>query len=69
VIIRKDGDGHQHSIPVDLAKVVKQETEDVRLLPSDILYVPDSHGKAALIRAGEIMLGVGTSLVIYRIAY
>jgi polysaccharide export outer membrane protein len=66
VIIRRDADGHQHSIPVDLAKVVRQETEDVRLLPSDILYVPDSHAKAALIRAGEIFIAVATSVVIYR---
>lgn len=67
VIIRKDAQGHQQAIPVDLGKIVKRETEDVRMLPSDILYVPDSHAKAALIRAGEIVLGVGTSLVVYRI--
>jgi polysaccharide export outer membrane protein len=67
VIIRKDADGHQHSIPVDLGRVQKQQIEDVRLMPSDILYVPDSHAKAALYRTGEIALGVGTSLVIYRI--
>jgi polysaccharide biosynthesis/export protein len=67
VIIRKDAQGHQQAIPVDLGKIVKRETEDVRMLPSDILYVPDSHAKAALLRAGEIVLGVGTSLVVYRI--
>jgi len=67
VIIRKDAQGHQQAIPVDLGKIVKRETEDVRMLPSDILYVPDSHARAALIRAGEIVLGVGTSLVVYRI--
>jgi polysaccharide biosynthesis/export protein len=67
VIIRKDAQGHQQAIPVDLGKIVKRQTEDVRMLPSDILYVPDSHAKAALLRAGEIVLGVGTSLVVYRI--
>jgi polysaccharide export outer membrane protein len=67
VIIRKDAQGHQQAIPVDLGKIVKRETEDVRMLPSDILYVPDSHAKAALLRAGEIVLGVGTSLVVYRL--
>ena len=67
VIIRKDESGKQQAIPVDLRKIVKREAEDVRLLPSDILYVPDSPAKAALIRAGEIGLGVGTSLLIYRV--
>lgn len=67
VIIRKDSTGKQEAIPVDLKKIVKRESEDVRLLPSDILYVPDSVSKAALIRAGEIGLGISTSLLIYRI--
>lgn len=67
IIIRKDSEGRQQSIPVDLAKIVKRETEDVTLRPSDILYVPDSHTKAALIRASEIAIAVGTSLAIYRI--
>jgi len=67
VIIRKDSEGRQQSIPVDLGKIVKRETEDVTLRPSDILYVPDSRTKAALLRVGEIAIAVGTSLVIYRI--
>jgi polysaccharide export outer membrane protein len=67
VIIRKDLTGKQLAIPVDLGKIVKRESEDVRLMPSDILYVPDSPAKAALIRAGEITLGVGTNLVVYRL--
>ncbi len=67
VIIRKDPAGKQLEIPVDLAKIVKRETEDVRLMPSDILYVPSSGAKAALIRAGEIAGIAGTALLIYRI--
>jgi protein involved in polysaccharide export with SLBB domain len=68
LIIRKDATGKQMAIPVDLGKIVKQETEDVRLMPSDILYVPDNATKAALLRAVEIGIGVGTSLIIYRVA-
>jgi len=67
VIIRRDSTGKQQEIPVDLAKIVKRESEDVRLLPSDILYVPPSAGKAVLIRAAEIAAAVGTATVIYRI--
>lgn len=67
VIIRKDSNGTQQEIPVDLGKIVKRESEDVRLMPSDILYVPPSGARAALIRASEIAVGVGTSVAIYRI--
>jgi polysaccharide export outer membrane protein len=69
VIIRKDASGKQQSIPVDLAKIVKRESEDVQLKPSDILYVPPSPGKAALIRLGEIAVGVATASLIYRVTY
>jgi polysaccharide export outer membrane protein len=67
VIIRKDATGKQQSIPVDLAKIVNQKSEDVRLQPSDILYIPDNITKAALLRAAEVGLGVGTAVAIYRI--
>ena len=67
VIIRKDSTGKQLAIPVDLGKIIRRESEDVRLMPSDILYVPDSPAKAALIRAGEITLGLGTNLAVYRL--
>lgn len=69
VIIRKDASGKQQSIPVDLGKIVKRESEDVQLKPSDILYVPRSAGKAALIRGGEIAIGVATASLIYRVTY
>jgi polysaccharide export outer membrane protein len=67
VIIRKDATGKQQSIPVDLGKIVSQKSEDVRLMPSDILYIPDNTTKAAIIRAAEIGIAVGTSLVVYRL--
>jgi protein involved in polysaccharide export with SLBB domain len=67
VIIRKDSTGKQQEIPVDLAKIVKRESEDVQLKPSDILYVPPSTGKAVLIRAAQILASLGTSVAIYRI--
>jgi len=67
VIIRKDSTGQQHQVVVDLGKVLKQETEDVRLQASDVLYVPQSGTKTALIRAAEIALGIGTAVAIYRV--
>jgi polysaccharide export outer membrane protein len=67
VIIRKDSMGKQLAIPVDLGKIVQRKSEDVRMMPSDILYIPDSATKAALIRAGELGLAIGTTLTIYRL--
>jgi polysaccharide biosynthesis/export protein len=67
VIIRKDSAGKQTEIPVDLGKIVKRETEDVRLMPSDILYVPSSGARSALLRVGEIAAIAGTAILIYRV--
>jgi len=69
VIVRRDRQGQQHEQTVDLKKVVQRKAEDVRLEASDILYVPESTGKKALYKAGEIALGVGTSVALYRVAY
>ena len=67
VIIRKDSLGNQQSIPVDLAKIIQRKSEDVRLMPSDILYIPDNKAKAALVRAAEIGITIGSALTIYRL--
>jgi polysaccharide export outer membrane protein len=69
VIIRRDRQGQQHEQVVDLKKVVQRKAEDVRLEASDILYVPDSNAKKALYKAGEIVLGIGTGVALYRVAY
>ena len=69
VIIRKDSQGKQHEVTVDLKKVQKRETEDVLLQPSDVLYVPDSGAKQALIRAAEFGLALGGAVALYRVAY
>jgi len=69
IIIRKNEQGQQQSIEVDLKKVLKRETEDVQLLPSDILYVPDSRARAALLKAAEVGVAIGTGVALYRVAY
>jgi len=67
VIVRKDASGQQREVEIDLKKVMKFEAEDVRLLPSDILYVPKSPTKQALIKTAELSLAIGTGVVIYRL--
>ena len=67
VIVRKDGTGQQHQVEVDLKKVMKFQSEDVQLRPSDILYVPNSGGKQAAVRLAELSLAVGSAVLIYRL--
>ena len=51
VIIRRDKQGQQHEMTVDLKKIVERKAEDVRLQSSDILYVPDSTAKRVLVKS------------------
>jgi polysaccharide biosynthesis/export protein len=67
VIVRKDGNGQQHEVEVDLKKVMKFQSEDVQLRPSDILYVPNSGGKTLAYRLAELSVAVGTGVLIYRL--
>jgi polysaccharide export outer membrane protein len=67
VIVRHDGNGQQHEVEVDLRKVMKFEAEDVRLQPSDILYVPRSAAKQALIKTAELSIAIGSAVAIYRL--
>jgi polysaccharide export outer membrane protein len=69
VIIRRDLQGQQHEQIVDLKKIVKRETEDVRLQASDILYVPDSTAKQILLKASQAALTLASGVVLYRVAY
>jgi polysaccharide biosynthesis/export protein len=68
-IVRKDIAGKQSQVEVDLQKVMKFQSEDLQLRPSDILYVPNSAAKSAAVRAAEIALAVGTGVLLYRVAY
>jgi polysaccharide biosynthesis/export protein len=69
VIIRKDDSGKQTETQVDLKKVLNRQSEDITMHPSDILFVPDDRTKQALIKAGEIALGIGAAVAVFRLAY
>jgi protein involved in polysaccharide export with SLBB domain len=69
VIVRKDNQGQQHEIALDLNKVTKFQAEDVQLQPSDILYVPNNGAKQAVLRSIEIGIALGTAVALYRVAY
>jgi len=67
VIVRKDTSGQQHEVEVDLRKVMKFQSEDVQLRPSDILFVPNSSGKTVAYRLAELSVAVGSGVLIYRL--
>jgi polysaccharide biosynthesis/export protein len=69
VVIRKDAQGQQHEVPLDLKKIQNSQAEDLQLLPSDILYVPQSGAKQAVLRTIEFALALGTAVALYRVAY
>jgi len=69
VVIRKDDKGQQHEVPLDLKKIQNRQAEDLQLQPSDILYVPQSGAKQALLRSLEFGIAIGTAVVLYRLAY
>jgi polysaccharide export outer membrane protein len=65
VILRKNpGTGKRDQMPLDLSKVLKLKSEDVTLQASDILFVPDSTGKKALHRAGDVAVGLAASVAL-----
>jgi polysaccharide export outer membrane protein len=67
VIVRKNTDtGQTQQIPVRLRDIMRRKIADVRLMPNDILIVPDSLGLKALYKTGELATVVGTGLLIYR---
>jgi protein involved in polysaccharide export with SLBB domain len=69
VIIRKDSQGKQHEVQLDLKKILHNEAEDLPLQPSDILYVPQSGAKQAVLRTIEFAIALGSAVALYRVAY
>jgi polysaccharide biosynthesis/export protein len=64
-IIRRGPDGSVVEIPLDLGKVLKGKARDITMAANDILFVPDSAGKAAAKRGAEGAFGVISGLIVY----
>ena len=69
VIIRKDDQGKQTDTEVDLKKILHKQAEDLPMRASDILYIPDSRTKQALLQAVQLGIALGSAVAIYRLAY
>ena len=69
VIIRKDSQGQNHEVALDLKKILNRQAEDLQLQASDILYVPESGAKQAILRSIEFGIALGSGVALYRVAY
>jgi hypothetical protein len=49
---------------VDIRKILRQEAPDVTVMANDVLYVPDSTSKRALIRGLQAALQVATAVAV-----
>ena len=52
-------------IPINLKKLLAGKTSDLPLEHDDILFIPNSAAKSALIRGTETALAIGTGMAIY----
>ena len=67
VIIRKDNQGKQTATEADLKKIIHLQEEDLPLRASDILYIPDSKTKMALVQTIQLAIAFATAAALYRI--
>jgi polysaccharide biosynthesis/export protein len=65
VILRQVSAGKREQIPVNLKKIIAQKLPDVTLQPEDVLYLPNSKSKQAMVRGLETALQLGTGIVIW----
>jgi polysaccharide export outer membrane protein len=56
----------RQEIPIDLKQILSGHKGDVKLLPEDILLVPNNLPKNVALRGLEAAISIGTGLAIYR---
>lgn len=66
MIIRKDANGTEQDLALDVSKILAGKAPDQVLYANDILFIPDSAAKKALHRAGEAA-AQGAALMFYRV--
>jgi polysaccharide biosynthesis/export protein len=60
-IYRREASGSKNEIPIELSKIMDRKAPDAPLLPNDILYIPDNHGKRLGMAALEKILLFGST--------
>ncbi|MBI4442685.1 MAG: polysaccharide biosynthesis/export family protein [Acidobacteria bacterium] len=66
IIIRRDANGNRVETKVDLKKIERGKAEDLEIGDNDILFVPGSVSKQAVLRAVEATIQVATGILIWR---
>lgn len=70
VIIHRSGvEGEREDIPVDINKILNGKSEDLRMKPNDILFIPVSGAKQTLHVAGDVAMAAVNGIAIYGIGY
>lgn len=65
VLIRRGATGELQQVPVDIKKILSQKAPDVALNANDVLFVPDSAGKRAMMRGLDAAIQIATSVAIF----
>ncbi len=60
-IYRREASGSKNEIPIELSKIMDRKAPDAPLLPNDVLYIPDNHGKRLGMAALEKILLFGST--------
>jgi len=66
ILRRRTGAPPRTEIAVDLRKILNGKSSDIPMQPEDILFVPSSVPKKAVLRAVEAAIQLGTGVVIWR---
>jgi polysaccharide export outer membrane protein len=60
-IYRRAQDGSRSEVPVELESILKRKRADVRVLPEDILYIPDDRTRRLTATALERIMAFGST--------
>lgn len=66
IIRTSESSGKRQEIPINLDKILKGRAPDPMLRPRDIVFVPNSTGRAAFYRGAEAALSIAGGVIIYR---
>ncbi len=61
--------GRRAEIPIDLKQVLSGETQDINLMPGDVLYVPRNSRKATMRSIATIAIPAATAILVGIIVY
>jgi polysaccharide export outer membrane protein len=64
-VLRADGGAEREQIPANVKKIMENKAPDLQLRADDILYIPNSMGKAVGVRGLETAIAVGSGIAIW----